>query len=176
MTKTTNYQLPKWEKTDRIQMKDFNDMTAALDAALAGKGEFQKLFDASPAEQSAPYILDLSGIDWGKWQYVHIDVVIRGSGAFCVYPTGQEFNSMCDGWNLNGTHRSIAGQLGDSAIYDCRITVCTSRMAGRYFRCVTDGLAGQCSVPLSAVKSLTFEPMGSGYLSPESKFTVWGQN
>ena len=37
MTKTTNSQLPKWEKTDRIQMKDFNDMTAALDAALAAK-------------------------------------------------------------------------------------------------------------------------------------------
>ena len=37
MTKTTNYQLPKWEKTDRIQMSDFNDMTAALDAALAAK-------------------------------------------------------------------------------------------------------------------------------------------
>lgn len=34
MTKPTNYQLPKWEKTDRIQMKDFNDMTATLDAAL----------------------------------------------------------------------------------------------------------------------------------------------
>ena len=37
MNHTTNYQLPKWEKTDRIQMKDFNDMTAALDAALAAK-------------------------------------------------------------------------------------------------------------------------------------------
>ena len=37
MTKTTNYQLPKWEKTDRIQMKDFNDVTATLDAALAAK-------------------------------------------------------------------------------------------------------------------------------------------
>ena len=36
MTKTTNYQLPKWEKTDRIQMKDFNDMTASIDTALAG--------------------------------------------------------------------------------------------------------------------------------------------
>ena len=33
MTKTTNYQLPKWEKTDRVQMKDFNDMTATLDEA-----------------------------------------------------------------------------------------------------------------------------------------------
>ena len=37
MTKTTNYQLPKWEKTDRIQMKDFNDMTATLDTALAAR-------------------------------------------------------------------------------------------------------------------------------------------
>ena len=37
MNHTTNYQLPKWEKTDRIQMKDFNDMTAKLDAALAAK-------------------------------------------------------------------------------------------------------------------------------------------
>ena len=37
MTKTTNYQLPKWEKTDRVQMKDFNDMTATLDAALAAR-------------------------------------------------------------------------------------------------------------------------------------------
>ena len=39
MTKTTNYQLPKWEKTDRIQMKDFNDMTATLDAALKANAE-----------------------------------------------------------------------------------------------------------------------------------------
>lgn len=32
MQKTTNYQLPKWEKTDRILMDDFNGMTAALAA------------------------------------------------------------------------------------------------------------------------------------------------
>ena len=34
MEKTTNYQLPKWEKNDFIKMDDFNDMTAKLDAAL----------------------------------------------------------------------------------------------------------------------------------------------
>ena len=39
MTKTTNYQLPEWEKTDRIQMKDFNDMTATLDAALKANAD-----------------------------------------------------------------------------------------------------------------------------------------
>ena len=34
MTKTTNYQLPQWEETDRIMMDDFNDAMAAIDAAM----------------------------------------------------------------------------------------------------------------------------------------------
>ena len=34
MNYTTNYQLPTWVETDRIQMEDFNDMTEKLDAAL----------------------------------------------------------------------------------------------------------------------------------------------
>ena len=34
MNYTTNYQLPTWVETDRIQMDDFNDMTDKLDAAL----------------------------------------------------------------------------------------------------------------------------------------------
>ena len=34
MGKTANYGLPKWEKSDFIQMSDFNDMTKKLDAAL----------------------------------------------------------------------------------------------------------------------------------------------
>lgn len=46
MGKTANYGLPKWEKSDFIQMSDFNDLTHKLDAALkanadaaAGKAE-----------------------------------------------------------------------------------------------------------------------------------------
>ena len=35
MNYTTNYQLPTWVETDRIQMDDFNDMTDKLDAAIA---------------------------------------------------------------------------------------------------------------------------------------------
>lgn len=34
MEKTTNYQLPKWEKNDFIKMDDFNDAFSKLDAAL----------------------------------------------------------------------------------------------------------------------------------------------
>ena len=33
---TTNYALPDWEKSDFIQMSDFNDLTHKLDTALKG--------------------------------------------------------------------------------------------------------------------------------------------
>ena len=39
MEKTTNYQLPKWEKSDFIKMDDFNDMTQKLDAALKANAD-----------------------------------------------------------------------------------------------------------------------------------------
>ena len=39
MTKTTNYQLPKWEKTDRIMMDDFNDAMSKIDAAVAAAND-----------------------------------------------------------------------------------------------------------------------------------------
>ena len=35
MTKTTNYQLNQWEKSDRIMMDDFNADNQKIDAALA---------------------------------------------------------------------------------------------------------------------------------------------
>ena len=39
MTKTTNYQLNQWAKSDRIMMTDFNADNQKLDAALAAKCE-----------------------------------------------------------------------------------------------------------------------------------------
>ena len=37
MTKTTNYQLNQWAKSDRIMMDDFNADNQKIDAALAAK-------------------------------------------------------------------------------------------------------------------------------------------
>ena len=39
MTKTTNYQLNQWAKSDRIMMDDFNADNAKIDAALKGQAE-----------------------------------------------------------------------------------------------------------------------------------------
>ena len=102
MTKTTNYQLPKWEKTDRIQMSDFNDMTATLDEALHGlavsaeaaqaaadseaaaraaaitalenKSSLHFIKEVTVSTTAADYALNLSDIDWVNWQKIHIDV------------------------------------------------------------------------------------------------------
>ena len=41
MEKTTNYQLPKWEKSDFIKMDDFNDAFGKLDAALKAGADAQ---------------------------------------------------------------------------------------------------------------------------------------
>ena len=41
MEKTTNYQLPKWEKSDFIKMDDFNDAFGKLDAALKENADAQ---------------------------------------------------------------------------------------------------------------------------------------
>ena len=101
MTKTTNYQLPKWEKTDRVQMKDFNDMTATLDEALHGlavsaeaaqaaadseaaaraaaitalenKSIFVKLKETTVTQTAWSASVDVSDIDWSKWQYIFVD-------------------------------------------------------------------------------------------------------
>lgn len=88
MTKTTNYQLPKWEKTDRIQMKDFNDMTATLDAALKANDDaiaaetaariadapYPTICEVVTAQAKAQVSMDLSAVD--LTEYSHIDLTI----------------------------------------------------------------------------------------------------
>ena len=39
MEYTTNYHLPQWVETDRIQMKDFNQMCADIESGLEGKAD-----------------------------------------------------------------------------------------------------------------------------------------
>ena len=47
MTKTTNYQLNQWAKSDRVMMDDFNADNAKIDAALKANA------DAIAAETTA---------------------------------------------------------------------------------------------------------------------------
>ena len=44
MGQTANYQLNLWDKTDRIQMEDFNADNAKIDAALTASPYLRRLF------------------------------------------------------------------------------------------------------------------------------------
>ena len=124
MTKTTNYQLPKWEKTDRIQMKDFNDMTATLDEALHGlavsaeaaqaavdseaaaraaaitalenKSRYTKLGEWVPAANANRFEVSLAGINWAQWDKVHLDMITTNGtqGNLYLIHTGGTSNSL----------------------------------------------------------------------------------
>ena len=52
MTKTTNYQLNQWAKSDRIRMDDFNADNAKIDAALKANADAIRLLnEAMPTDK-----------------------------------------------------------------------------------------------------------------------------
>lgn len=69
MEKTTNYQLPKWEKSDFIKMDDFNDAFGKLDAALKANA------DAAAGAASAERVTALEQ----KWERGRVCRVAWGS-------------------------------------------------------------------------------------------------
>ena len=52
MTKTTNYQLNQWAKSDRVMMDDFNADNAKIDAALKANADaIHLLNEAMPSDK-----------------------------------------------------------------------------------------------------------------------------
>ena len=50
MKRTTNYALPTWEKSDFIQMSDFNDLTQKTDAALKANADAAQALQSGKAD------------------------------------------------------------------------------------------------------------------------------
>ena len=70
MTKTTNYQLNQWEKTDRILMDDFNADNQKIEAALLGKVPMTLLYDETLTDKNVRIDLDAAGQHWEKYAFV----------------------------------------------------------------------------------------------------------
>ena len=50
MTKTTNYQLNQWAKSDRVMMDDFNADNAKIDAALKANADAAQALQSGKAD------------------------------------------------------------------------------------------------------------------------------
>ena len=88
MTKTTNYQLNQWAKSDRIRMDDFNADNAKIDAALKANADaiaaetaariadapYPTICEVVTAQAKTQVSMDLSAVD--LTEYSHIDLTI----------------------------------------------------------------------------------------------------
>ena len=105
MTKTTNYRLNQWAKTDRIMMDDFNADNAKLDAALTALDRSSKLHTIldMTTDKDTNYFQQKLDLDWSEWKTVHIDVILaKGSASDLriTYCTTEDYVTTLDAtWN-----------------------------------------------------------------------------
>ena len=81
MTKTTNYQLNQWAKSDRVMMDDFNADNAKIDAALKAAAEaspYVKLLSVTLDTQCSHWSIDVSGIDLRNYRKLEIYPRLKG--------------------------------------------------------------------------------------------------
>ena len=110
MTKTTNYQLNQWEKTDRIMMEDFNADNEKIEAALTALDRSSKLHTILDVttDKDTNFLNYPFSINWAEWKTVYIDVVLaKGSAGdlrVCYHPTTEDIIT-----NLDATWNQIIG-------------------------------------------------------------------
>lgn len=117
MHKTDHFQLNQWERTDRVLMKDFNADNTKLDAALQALTErpgITKLKTFTVDRQitgAAVFDMDVSGIDWGAWQYIFADFQLQGSGYMLLYPNRDPEAATSRGYVTSNSSKSLGGML-----------------------------------------------------------------
>ena len=80
MNYTQNYQLPQWEKTDRIMMDDFNDAMDTIEGGLSSKCEL--VFGSYEGSNSlnAPRLINLGFTPKAVFLSIPTGMTISGNG------------------------------------------------------------------------------------------------
>ena len=122
---TPNYQLSQWERSDKIQMEDFNADNAKIDAALSGKAE------ASAVERLSQTVASLSSS--------------RNCQAMTTSYTGSGVSGANNPNSLSFARRPLfvhvggAEDPGFSVAYGQTTSVCYTLGAVRYVRVTWSG-------------------------------------
>lgn len=183
MNQTTNYQLNQWQASDRVLMADFNSDNAKIDAALKaladrpGITKLKTFTTTAKLTGTAVYTMDVSDINWGAWQYVHIDLNLRGSGYMMLYPNNDQDSAYSCGLVTSTTYESLIGMV--TALEDGYLSRGTFQIfcqGGQTIRTVTDTLRGSADVyTYDQLQTLHLIPYHSSYyMNPGSTITFWG--
>ena len=110
MTKTTNYQLNQWAKSDRIMMDDFNADNQKIDAALAGGAKIATGSYTGTGKYGASHPNTLTFDFAPKFIYVYRSgsyltyafPAVAGQGTSVVYHQVGEFDNKVINLSWNG--------------------------------------------------------------------------
>ena len=106
MTKTTNYQLKQWDKTDRIKMDDFNIDNQRLETALDSKVPMTVLYDETLKEKTGR--IDLTDVPQQHWEQYSVVILTVTGGASYVILGGDA---------KNATHRDLLNPSAQAKPY-----------------------------------------------------------
>ena len=174
MTKTTNYQLNQWAKSDRIMMDDFNADNEKIEAALLGKLGKAQIIKTIPVNNAERQLdIDLRDVDWSKWDTVGIfynaynhfsddtDTAAAVSGS----------STSATSWGVGGESCFFKGKPSPTMILLFPLHDKTREVWGLFF-------AGSCGAGYS---NISFSELASIRLTREKQYfptgrsiTVWG--
>ena len=109
MTKTTNYQLNQWAKSDRVMMDDFNADNTKIDAALKANADaiaetaaafpLVKIKEVTLGADTAQWDIDVSDINF--YQYTRIFLLPKLTGSST--DTMLRFDQITSGYSVQGS-------------------------------------------------------------------------
>ena len=199
MEYTKNYQLPKWAMTDRIQMEDFNSMTGRLDTALtqqaaalsaetssretameavntelAKKCAFVKLKEQNISSAQDKVNVYVTGIDWSRWQNIHIDICANKLTTITLKLNGSDTNAtfLCRN-ALNNFDKTIANvdTSTEPGVFAERVTLCPGCQPKRK---ICASFAGGDGIATITYEQLSYIQFGGGFAAG-GKIIIWGE-
>jgi hypothetical protein len=178
MTKTENFQFNQWDAADPIRRQDFNRDNAILDAALEGLGDkleelaadlanqsrFTKLREVNVTADANSVEISLSGVDWSRWDKVHLDLLATNGSQMGLY-----FN------NTETSRFSVSGSYsGGAYVYLPRISFFPGFRANRNLCAVQGATAVYPGYPYSSLSRLIIYH-SSTKMPAGAKMILWGE-
>ena len=163
MTKTTNYQLNQWAKSDRIMMDDFNADNAKIDAALKANADaiaetaaafpLVKLKDVTLGAGTQNWSIDVSDIDFTQYARILVLPKLTGNSTDTILRFDQITTGYCKR-SSSGVDGTAYISSFSSDIMDPRIEFwCNSnRFCSLTCRCASSGCVTEYYyLPLSSL-------------------------
>ena len=188
-SKTASLKLNQWQRTDPVVMDDFNADNAKVDAALSSL-PVVKLFSVTVGTAAQQVDIDLSGVDWSRYAYLHVCADLPGTSSSDLsgivringlYDTNYKNNGSTSAFNYIESFNSSANVLASQMQMDVSLNNSRAIISGTNYYINTNFSAlitgssyyGTYASSLSAITALNFIVYG-GQIAAGAKIDVYG--